>query len=148
MKVLSVRQPYATLLVIGAKAIETKARPSNYRGELGIHASARFDRAAMELCRQEPFRSALARAGYLAPDALPTGAILGIVEMMECCATGKLFEVISRVERSFGDYRPGRYGWVMSNPRAFTKPIPAKGALSFWNHDIDQDQIWPPPSLR
>jgi hypothetical protein len=39
MKAITVRQPYATLLCMGLKTIETRTSTTNYRGPLLIHAS-------------------------------------------------------------------------------------------------------------
>ena len=39
MKVLSIKEPYATLICNGKKLIETRSWKTNYRGELYIHAS-------------------------------------------------------------------------------------------------------------
>ena len=40
MKVLSLTEPYATLIKMGIKTIETRSWKTNYRGELYIHASS------------------------------------------------------------------------------------------------------------
>ena len=40
MKVLSLTKPYATLIKLGKKKIETGSFKTNYRGELYIHASS------------------------------------------------------------------------------------------------------------
>ena len=37
-------------------------------------------------------------------------------------------------EKAFGDYSPGRYGWLLSDPVQFAEPIPAKGKLGIWNY--------------
>lgn len=92
MKALSVRQPWATLIAIGAKRIETRSWRTRYRGPLAIDASGRMSREDMFLCRQAPFREALASGGYLEgkgsasnPFGLPLGAVvaLGLWEWKE-----------------------------------------------------------------
>ena len=40
MKVLSLTEPYATLIKKGVKTIETRSWKTNYRGKLYIHASS------------------------------------------------------------------------------------------------------------
>jgi hypothetical protein len=42
---------------------------------------------------------------------------------------------IPEPERSFGDYSPGRFMWLLTNIRALPEPIPAKGALGLWEYD-------------
>jgi hypothetical protein len=43
MKVISIRQPWASLIVIGAKDVENRTWPTRYRGPVLIHASQRAD---------------------------------------------------------------------------------------------------------
>ena len=40
-------------------------------------------------------------------------------------------------EYAFGDYTPGRWGWLLSDPVLFNEPIPAKGKLGLWEYDLD-----------
>jgi hypothetical protein len=46
MKVISIIQPWATLIAIGEKKFETRSWSTKYRGELAIHASKKIDKAA------------------------------------------------------------------------------------------------------
>lgn len=41
MKVLSIKEPFATLIANGLKKIETRSWKTNYRGEIFIHASGK-----------------------------------------------------------------------------------------------------------
>ncbi len=41
MKVLSIKEPYASLIMNGDKKIETRSFKTNYRGPLYIHASGK-----------------------------------------------------------------------------------------------------------
>ncbi|MEK3688583.1 ASCH domain-containing protein [Paenibacillus sp. FSL R10-2736] len=72
MKCLTIRQPWATLIALGEKQIETRSWPTSYRGDLAIHAGMQVDKA---ICKTEPYQSVLARHGYTA-DNLPSGVIL------------------------------------------------------------------------
>ncbi len=63
MKCLSLRQPWATLLLLGEKRHETRPWRTEYRGPLVIRASVSFPPAAHALCQMEPFGSALLKAG-------------------------------------------------------------------------------------
>ena len=40
-------------------------------------------------------------------------------------------------EKAFGDYSSGRYAWILKNPIAFAKPIPARGMLSLWEYELN-----------
>jgi activating signal cointegrator 1 len=64
MQAISVNQPWASLIIAGAKRIETRSWSTNHRGPLAIHASKKFTPAAKLLCATEPFQSCLASAGF------------------------------------------------------------------------------------
>ena len=86
--------------------------------------------------------------------AFPRGAIVAVCELVAVCVImrraadqhtafdrdGKLIAV-DEPERSFGDYTPGRYAWVLTNIRALKDPIPCKGALSLWDVSGDIDRL-------
>lgn len=141
MKTLSLLQPWATLVVMGAKKIETRSWNTKYRGELLIHASVN-NKAAKELCHTDPFLNYIRHW-----TDLPYGAIIGKVDLISTGATEKfnraiLEDMIPNItlelwkqEVAFGDYSPGRYGWLLSDPVHFKTPTPAKGALSLWEFE-------------
>lgn len=149
MKALSLLQPWATLVAIGAKQIETRSWANSYRGPLAIHASKAFPRDLQDLCEMEPFRSALARGGYTTPSDLPRGAVVAVARKTGCFYIVKpngygpaLWSSASRPpkpvpeeELPFGDYTPGRYGWTLTEARTL-RPIPARGSLGLWEWDL------------
>jgi hypothetical protein len=47
MKVLTVRQPWASLIVSGIKDVENRSKATNYRGRIGIHAGQKVNADAM-----------------------------------------------------------------------------------------------------
>ena|SRR3990167_3098615 len=142
MKALSLTQPWATLVAIGAKKYETRSWSTKYRGPLYIHAAKRFP-VSMEMLAlyHEPFKSAL---GGLAL-RLPRGAIIAVADLTGCFKTppdgwpmhphGGFGDGLpqSPQERAFGDYSPGRYAWHLENVRALPEPIPWKGQLGLFN---------------
>lgn len=131
MKCLSLTQPWATLVILGEKAFETRSWQTAYKGPLAIHASKGFPKEAKELCKESPFREVLHKHGLLA-HMLPLGAVLGIVELKGCCRVETVEEKISDQEWDFGNYDAGRFAWHLANPAAFDVPIPEKGALQLW----------------
>ncbi|MFL5577327.1 MAG: ASCH domain-containing protein [Gemmatimonadaceae bacterium] len=54
MKALTLTQPWATLVAIGAKTIETRSWPTHYRGEVAIHAAKGFPDWARQIVDGEP----------------------------------------------------------------------------------------------
>lgn len=159
MKAVSVIQPFASLIVQGHKKIETKPRDTKHRGPLLIHASLTtfigkgpYRLNCAKLCMEPPFYNLLdGLAGY---NKLPFGAIIGQVNLidtfpfdavrgmidnnMRCRIGGHLVEFTEQ-EVALGDYGSGRYGWLLSDPVIFVKPIPAKGQLGLWNFGAGTD---------
>jgi len=118
---VSIRQPYATMVMLGWKRIETKTTNTRHRGTILIHASNTVGAAERRVAEREG----------LDLDSLPRGAILGSVDIVDAVPVENL-EGLTDAERSRGDYRPGRWGWVLERARPLTDPISCKGALSFW----------------
>jgi activating signal cointegrator 1 len=130
-KALSLLQPWASLVVMGLKKIETRSWQTAHRGTLLIHAS--LGRKGKILCSEPPFSK------YIADfDTLPFGAIIGQVQLEEIVPVESLFytdeklNALTLEEKAFGDYTKGRYAWMLSEPLVFDDPIPVKGGLSLW----------------
>ena len=144
---LSLTQPWATLVAIGAKRIETRSWATKYRGPLAIHASKGFPVTCKDLVGQMPFSHALSphfrdgHAGVVA--ALPLGAVIATCRLVDCklivgtphgltpSGKGRMLPPIEP-EFSFGDYTPGRYGWILEDVKLLPAPVPAKGMLGLW----------------
>lgn len=144
MKAITLTQPWATLVAIGEKRIETRSWSTSYRGALAIHAAKGFPKVARQISLQSPFIEALNRAGYL-PD-LPFGCVVATCRLVDCRLIvdshfALTVSVDSRMlpplglERKFGDYSPGRYAWILEDVKPLLEPIPAKGALGLWVWD-------------
>jgi len=105
MKCLSVRQPWANLIISGAKGVENRSWSTGYRGPLYIHAPRMIDKNA-----EEKFKDIIS--------AYPLGAIIGQVDLVDVMVP----------EQGFVDpwYEPGCYGWIFKNPKRF-QPHPYRG---------------------
>jgi activating signal cointegrator 1 len=143
MKAISLLQPWATLVVIGAKKIETRSWNTKYRGPLLIHASKKMGALQKALCEQTPFADALKDV-----EELPLGKIIGTVQLRTTFisemvdmkdAEGIFYQKwgarFTDQEKAFGDYSSGRWGWLFSDPISFEHHYPIKGSLSIWNFD-------------
>ena len=152
MKTLTLTQPWATLVAIGAKRIETRSWKTEYRGPLAIHAAKSFPAYAKD-CAQNArvFRRAL---GWPEPPspitqewldaikcslyALPLGQVLATCRLTACTPTevldngSNVFSVslpqLSEQEKAFGNYETGRYGFTLEDIEPLKVPVPAKGA--------------------
>lgn len=142
MKALTLTQPWATLVAIGAKRIETRSWSTPHRGPLAIHAGKGLGpvggkRGLALLCERPPFREVLADID------LPLGAVVATCELIACLPTNGLkarMESLPRLddfqpaehERSFGDYGPGRFAWFIDAVRP-TDQVPCDGRLQLWD---------------
>lgn len=125
MQAITLWQPYATLIAVGAKKYETRSWATRYRGDLVIHAAAKRDHEIMDLLRL--VRSDIARFGVHLPP-LTYGAALCIVRLADCIPA----TFVPEEEQRFGDFGYGRYAWLLTDVRVFEKPIPVRGKQGFW----------------
>ena len=106
LKALTVRQPWAALLLAGIKDVENRPWRTHYRGPLAIHAGARVDRVGIELF----------------PDVHgPRGVVLGTVELIDVVRDSDSPWAVG-----------GAWHWVLSDPRPWPTPYPTVGRLGLW----------------
>ncbi|MCL4441072.1 MAG: ASCH domain-containing protein [Firmicutes bacterium] len=137
MKVISLLQPWATLVAIGAKRIETRSWATSYRGPLAIHASKGVTAAIKKLVFTKPFFTILRKLGYgVAWGAdwnLPLGKIIATCNLVDVVPiTPEFTATLSENEKAFGNYTPGRFAWILEDVKQLPEPIPAKGSLGLW----------------
>ena len=127
MKVLTIKQPWATLIMQGNKRFEFRSWKTKYRGELLIHAGKGVDKKSIERLKK-----------YL-PEELPSGKILGKVKLVDCIKCDEKFKDMCLKENkdvyaksSFDE----TYAWEIKDVEVFDNPIDAKGKLSFWEYNI------------
>jgi hypothetical protein len=131
MKALSIRQPFATLILLGVKQYEIRNWGTQYRGPLLIHASKTPDFQAADLCLMEPFRSLLREAGYYSSVDLPRGVLLGTVELLDCLPLRQV-QLSGARDGLLYDGRRGRYALQLGDPRPFPMPRTAVGRLGLY----------------
>ena len=137
MKVLSLLQPWATLVVKGVKKIETRSWRTAYRGELLIHASS--GKKGGILVTESPFEKYIPNFS-----SLPFSAIIGKVILNAVVPVEQLhlsdghLNALTLEEKAFGDYTKGRYAWLLSEPVEFKKPVSTGGALGLWEYSSDE----------
>lgn len=120
---LSIRQPWAWLILNAGKDIENRDWPTNFRGRVLIHASKTCTKReyedAMDFMTD---RQILQGIGMNIPSikGMDRGGIVGSVEIVDC------------VTRSDSPWFMGQYGFVLRNPKPMPF-IPWKGRLGFFN---------------
>lgn len=130
MKVLSIKEPFASLISLGIKKIETRSFKTNYRGEIYIHASLK-----KVIVKDERYKKIL----NLLPEnyEFKYGCIICKATLTDCIYMDddfldKIKE--SSIEYLCGNYEKGRYAWVLENIEILDKKIPVKGQLGIWNY--------------
>ncbi len=128
MKVLTIKQPWATLIMQGDKRYEFRSWQTKYRGELLIHAGKSVDKEAIKRL-----------AKYL-PENLPLGKILGKVRLVDCIKMSPEFKEMLLKENSEIYTKSSfqeNYGWQVTDIEVFEESIEAKGRLSLWEYNIE-----------
>lgn len=140
---LTLWQPWASLIMVGAKRIETRCWATNYRGLLAIHAAKQYRMQCRDLEAQEPFYSALRPDGNYCYPWTRCGQILCIARLIDCV------QIESKTtwpagfkddlcipplppELAFGDYRPGRFAWILKDVRPLAESISCSGGQKLW----------------
>ena len=125
MKALTLTQPWASLVALGHKRVETRSWPTHYRGPLAIHSARGFPTWARQFAEEE-------RAVGRLPSRVPCGAILCTVWLADCRPAQDVALEVSALERHLGDFTCGRWAWILEDLHVFSEPIPASGAPSLW----------------
>lgn len=136
MKILSLLQPWATLMVTNHKRIETRGWNTHYRGPILIHASGELNKK-MKNISITPLEMATSnehfRGAIINPNLLITGKIIGMVNLDHVFKVenepppDEFFQQLTVKEIAFGNYELGRYMWFCSKPVQFKYPIVHKG---------------------
>jgi hypothetical protein len=136
VRAISLWQPWATLIALGLKRIETRHWYTAHRGALAIHASKHVERDIAAMVGRVPPFDVLADYGYRCFDDLPKGGIVAVVDMVGCTPTDVLVhsKLVGHPELAFGDYSAGRWGWVLENTRQVIAPlpVPCDGHQGIW----------------
>ena len=127
MKVLTIKQPWATLIMEGYKCFEFRSWQTKYRGDLLIHAGKGIDKEAVNRLKK-----------YL-PEELPKGKILGKVKLIDCIKCDENFKNKCLQENkdvyaksSFKE----NYAWQLEIEEVYKEQIDVKGQLGLWNYEI------------
>lgn len=108
MHIVSIKQPWATLIAQGVKDVENRSWSTNLRTLVAVHASLRAD------------AQALPSGVSCNPDGSPLalGAIVGVVRIIDCVQ-----DCASRWAE------PGAWHWVLDDATPLITPIPYRGRL-------------------
>lgn len=128
MKVLTIKQPWAELIIDGYKKYEFRGWKTKYRGKILIHAGMSLEKDMMIRFKDYNLDYTL-------------GAIIGEADLVDCILVDKKF---NEELRNIDPIVYGRsnhienYAWKLDNIIKYDEPIPCKGQLGLWNYDVDK----------
>lgn len=125
MKALTLTQPWATLVALGHKRVETRSWRHHFLGTIAIHAAKGFPKQAREFAEME---HSIGRI----PGPIPLSAIVAVARLAGYGQTEEVEPTVSGLERHLGDFSWGRWAWFLEDVRALPEPIPCRGALGLW----------------
>jgi hypothetical protein len=118
---ISIRQPWAELILRGVKTIEIRDWERDYRGDLYLHTGKVADGYRIfEFGMPDVFR----------------GGYIGIIELVTILPfTSESWKAWQPKHLSDHHFIPGTFAWVVQNSRRFQEPIPAPGKLGLFEPD-------------
>ena len=121
MKALTLKQPWASLIVNGYKEYEFRSWKTNYRGKILIHAGLSIEKDKINLYDID----------------YPLGCIIGEATITDCIQVNKDFDSKLRKinPKIYGNNHIGMYAWKLENVIKYSKPIYVKGKLGLWNYE-------------
>ena len=126
MKVITLKQPWATLVAEGIKKYEFRSWRTKYRGKILIHAGVGVDKEELDKFKNLNLE-------------FPKGKILAEVEIVDCFPlTDELNKkIISENNIAYGNKIRTGYAWKLDNVKKIKSDKIIKGKLSLWDLDID-----------
>ena len=124
MKALTIKEPWASLIIEEYKKYEFRSWKTKYRGKILIHAGLGIEKDMME--RFKDYNIDI-NPGYIIGEATITDCIL-VDEKFNCELRSTDPVVYGRSNHT------ETYAWKLENVVKYEKPIPCKGKLGLWNY--------------
>ncbi len=125
MKALTIKQPWASLIIDGYKGYEFRSWKINYRGRILIHSGKVLEKDMAERFKDYELENTL-------------GAIIGEADLTDCILVNDEF---TKMLRKIDPIVYGKsnhvetYAWKLENIKKYDKPIPTKGKLGLWDYE-------------
>lgn len=146
VRIITLWQPWATLLALGIKQNETRPRAANYAPEdpVLIHAACAKDAGWRRACdlKTSVYHRCLDMAGIGSYNELPFGAIVGEFKVQEFVTSHGGYvrnsayigndSVVSGIEFLLGDYEKGRSIWLGTDHRQLAESVPYKNGQGYY----------------
>lgn len=124
MKVLTIKQPWASLIINKYKEYEFRSWKTNYRGKILIHAGLSIEKDMLNNVLSYNI-------------SYDKGAIIGEADLIDCILVGeKMDEELKQINPIvYKNNHIGSYAWKLENIKKYDKPIYVKGKLGLWNYE-------------
>jgi len=116
---LTIKQPWARLIMLGIKDVENRSWTTDYRGPIFVHAGQKWDPDPW------PDDPALEAFGitYFTEEKVPKGVILGTVDLVD---------IVTDSKSPWAVDLPLMTHWIIENPKPLVTPIPWRGQMGLW----------------
>ncbi len=127
MKALTIKEPWASVIINGYKKYEFRSWKTNYRGKILIHTSLNVEKNMLDRFKDYNIKY---QPGYIIGEAILTDCILVDSKFNEYLKelNPVVYAKSNHVEK---------YAWKLENIKKYDKPIPCKGKLGLWNYKED-----------
>lgn len=125
MKALTIKQPWASLIVDGYKTYEFRSWKTNYRGKVLIHAGLNLEKDTMDRFKEYNLE-------------YEKGAIIGEANIVDCILVDEKFNKELRNINPLVYAKSNHvetYAWKLENIKKYDTPIYVKGKLGLWNYE-------------
>lgn len=124
MKALTIKEPWATLIIEGYKEYEFRSWKTNYRGKIVIHAGK-----SLESNQAKKFTEYNLEYSC--------GEIIGEADLVDCIKVTEEFDKKLKKENNlvYGNNHIDNYAWKLENVKKYDKKIKVNGKLGLWNYE-------------
>lgn len=126
MKALTIKEPWASLIINNYKTYEFRSWKTNYRGKILIHAGLSLEKSELKYFEDYNLNY---QCGNIIGEATITDCILVTKEFNK-----KLFDINNKV---YKNNHENLYAWKLENIVKYENPIPIKGKLGLWDYKED-----------
>lgn len=128
MKVLTIKEPWASLIIEGYKEYEFRSWKTNYRGKILIHAGLNIEKNNLIKFKDYDIN-------------IQKGKIIGEAMLTDCIKVTEDFqkELLKKDKIVYGQSdHASDYAWKLENVIKYDEPISVKGKLGLWNYEFDK----------
>ena len=130
MKVITIKQPFASLIAEGIKEYEFRTWKTKYRGKILIHAGTGIDKDDMKKYENMNLE-------------FPSRRIIAVVEIKDCLELDEELnnKIISENNIAYGNKVRTGYAWKLDNIKKINYDKEVNGQLGLWNIDLNEKEI-------